>query len=271
MPRPFYWEDMTTEDFASVDPETIAILPIAATEQHGPHLPVATDSAISVGMIELLRDRLPVDISVLVLPHQKIGKSNEHMLGPGTLTLAPKLLISAWRDIGAAVSRTGLRKILIVNSHGGNNAIMDIVTRELRVRFAMLAVATQWSRFGTPAGLIDDEEKRYGIHAGKVETSLMLHFRPDLVRMEKARNFASATQWMESTFKHLRATGQHNMGWIIHDMNRDGAVGDAAAGTSEIGSAIAGHQVSECIELLKDMNRFDLGKLATAQSADCKF
>jgi creatinine amidohydrolase len=264
MVKPFFWSELTTRDFGGFgETKPIAILPIAATEQHGPHLPLATDTAIATGMIEVLRRRLPDDLPVLVLPTQAIGKSNEHLLAPGTLTLPSDILTAAWCEIGAGVHRAGLRKILIVNSHGGNNQVMDIVARELRVRFAMLAVTTQWNRFGLPQGLIDDQERRHGVHAGLVETSLMLHFRPDLVRKEEARRFISASGWLEENFKHLRATGQHNMGWIIHDLNADGAVGDASAATAKIGEVIAEHQVAGVIELLRDMQRFDLGRLAT--------
>jgi creatinine amidohydrolase len=263
MPHPFYWDELTTRDFAALDPQTIAILPIAATEQHGPHLPVSTDSTIAKGMIELLRDRLPPGLPVLVLPCQAIGKSNEHLLAPGTLSLGAELLIAGWGEIGTCVRRAGLRKLLIVNSHGGNNQVMDIVARDLRVRLQMLAVTTQWNRFGTPPGLISDQEKRYGVHAGMVETSLMLNFRPDLVRREELRDFVSSTRWMEDTFKHLRATGQHNMGWMIHDLNAEGAVGNARAASADAGRAIAEHQVAGAIELLWDMRRFDLNRLAT--------
>jgi creatinine amidohydrolase len=259
----FYWEDLTTRDFAALDPDTIAVLPIAATEQHGPHLPVSTDSAIADGMIGVLRGLLPADLSILVLPRQAIGKSNEHSFGLGTLTLTPQLLIEAWTDIGLCVNRAGLRKLLIVNSHGGNNQIMDIVARELRVRAAMLAVTTQWNRFGTPPGLVDDTERRIGVHAGLAETSLMLKFRPDLVRMQHAKDFQSSTLWLEENFKYLRHNGGHNMGWMIHDLNPDGAVGNAAAATAEIGEAIAVHQVSGVIELLRDMKRFNIKNLAT--------
>jgi len=215
----FYWDELTTRDFAALDPDTIAVLPIAATEQHGPHLPVSTDSAIADGMIAVMRRLLPADLSILVLPRQAIGKSNEHSFGLGTLTLTPQLLIEAWTDIGLGVNRVGLRKLLIINSHGGNNQIMDIVARELRVRAAMLAVTTQWNRFGTPPGLLDDTERRIGVHAGLAETSLMLRFRPDLVRMQHAQDFKSSTLWLEENFKYLRHNGGHNMGWMIHDLN----------------------------------------------------
>jgi creatinine amidohydrolase len=265
--RPFFWEDLTTTDFASLDPDTIAVLPIAATEQHGPHLPVSTDTTIADGMIAVLRRLLPADLSILVLPRQAIGKSNEHSFGLGTLTLRPDVLIEAWSDIGLCVNRAGIRKLLIINSHGGNNQVMEIVARELRVRAAMLAVTTQWSRFGTPPGLLTDAERRIGVHGGMIETSLMLCFRPELVRMQHAQDFTSSTLWLEENCKFLRHNGGHNMGWMIHDLNPAGAVGNAAAATAEIGQAIAAHQVDGVIELLRDMKRFDPEHLANEAGA----
>ncbi|EGP54265.1 creatininase (creatinine amidohydrolase) protein (plasmid) [Agrobacterium tumefaciens F2] len=258
----FYWEERTTLEFDELAAQdSIAILPVAATEQHGPHLSVATDSAIGRGMLECLRERIPGDISVSVLPLQAVGKSNEHHLAPGTLTLPTEALIASWLSLGECVHRAGLRKMLIVNSHGGNNPVMDIVARELRVKLTMLVVTTQWNRFGFPDGAIDDTERRYGVHAGKAETSLMLHFRPDLVRMSNLKNFVSASASLEESFTHLRATAQHNMAWLIHDLNPDGAVGNAAAGTAAVGKAIAEHQVDGLVELLRDMKEFDLDRL----------
>jgi creatinine amidohydrolase len=216
---------------------------------------------IADGMIAVLRRLLPADLPILVLPRQAIGKSNEHSAGPGTLTLAPDVLIEAWSDIGLCVNRAGIRRLLIINSHGGNNQVMEIVARELRVRAAMLAVTSQWNRFGTPPGLLTETERRIGVHGGMIETSLMLCFRPDLVRMQHARDFTSSTLWLEENCKFLRHNGGHNMGWMIHDLNPAGAVGNAAAATAELGQAIAEHQVAGVIELLRDMRRFDLKSL----------
>ena len=183
MAKPFYWNELTTYDFAGLSPDTtIAVLPIASTEQHGPHLPIATDVAIANGMLAEMKAQRPDDLDFLVLPTQEIGKANEHIYGPGTLSLGAELLIPVWTAIGAKVAEAGIRKMVIVNSHGGNLDIMGIVARELRVRYQMAVVATQWTRFGTPDGMISDHEQRYGIHGGDVETSLMLHFRPELVR-----------------------------------------------------------------------------------------
>ena len=143
------------------------------------------------GMLETVIPHLPTALDIRILPIQAIGKSNEHVYAPGTLTLPAATLIEAWSELGASVARAGVRKIVFVNSHGGNEEIMGIVARELRVRHAALAVKTSWQRFGRPAGHVSEAESRYGIHGGDVETSLMLWFRPDLVDMAAAQDFAS--------------------------------------------------------------------------------
>jgi creatinine amidohydrolase len=194
-----YWSELTTEDFKHLDAErVVAILPVAATEQHGPHLPVATDTAIAEGLVRLTLERLPDDLKVLVLPTQPIGKSNEHLRSPGTLTYSAETVLRIWTEVGECVHRAGLRKIVIVNSHGGNSELMGIVARELRVRLGMVVVTTAWMRFGVPDGLYDEIEKVHGIHAGDVETSLMLHLRPDLVQMDKAAHFLPRSVAMEN-------------------------------------------------------------------------
>jgi creatinine amidohydrolase len=263
--RPFYWNELTTYDFKRLNAdETIAVLPLASTEQHGPHLPVATDVAIANGMIGEVRKILPDDLTVLVLPTQEIGKANEHIHGPGTLSLPAGLLIEAWTAIGQKVAEAGVRKIVMVNSHGGNLDIMSIVSREMRVRFNMMAVATQWGRFGYPDGIaLGPDENRYGIHGGDVETSLMLHFRPDLVKMGEAQDFRSKAEWMAENTKYLQPLPPHSVGWIAHDLNPFGVVGNAAAGTAEKGEKIAAHIARCFIDLLYDVRRYPLSNLYT--------
>jgi creatinine amidohydrolase len=258
----FFWGDLTSEEFRGLDPERcIVILPVAAIEQHGPHLPVLTDAAIADGMVGMLHQMLPDELRVLALPTQAYGKSNEHVLSPGTLTLPAHALLEVLTEIGASVARTGLRKIVLINSHGGNTDVLGIVARELRVRHGMLCVATHWQRFGLPAGLYGAIEDRHGIHAGDVETSLMLHFRPDLVRMEKAKTFVSNAVAIEQEFTFLRPTGPHGFGWIAQDLNTEGAVGDAAVATAEKGRRTAEHQVEGMIALVRDMTAFALSRL----------
>jgi len=260
--RAFFWAELKSDEFKGLNPETtIAILPVAATEQHGPHLPVTTDTAIAEGMLGLLKEHLPRDLSVLVLPIQAIGKSNEHLLSPGTLSLSAETLQHVLVEIGEGVHRAGLRKLVLANSHGGNASVLTTVARELRVKFGMLVVATHWRWFGLPDGIYDAVEARHGIHAGDIETSLMLSFRRELVDMDKAKNFVSSAIAMEKEFSHLGPTGTHAFGWIAQDLNAEGAVGDAGKATADKGKKTAAHQIDGFIALLRDMTAFSLNRL----------
>lgn len=264
MTRRVWWGDFRTTEYASIDPETtIAILPVAAIEQHGPHLPVSTDTTIMNGMLETVIARLPADLDVRILPVQAVGKSNEHLRAPGTLTLPASTLIDAWTELGLSVARAGVKKIVVVNSHGGNEEIMGIVTRELRVRENMLAVKTSWQRFGRPTGMYSEREDRYGIHGGDVETSLMLHFRPDLVDMSKAEDFVSQVERAEKELALLRHTGTHAFAWLAGDLNPNGVVGEAGLATAEKGRLTAEHQADGFIRLLRDIRKARLADWLT--------
>jgi creatinine amidohydrolase len=265
--RTFFWAELKSNDFRTLNPETtIAILPVAATEQHGPHLPVMTDTAIAEGMLRVLRQRLPPDLTVLVLPIQSIGKSNEHLLSPGTLSLSAETLQRVLAETGEGIHRAGLRKLVLANSHGGNVPVLATVARELRVRFGMLVATTHWRSFGLPNGMYDAVESRHGIHAGDIETSLMLSFRRDLVNMDRAKNFVSSAIAMEKEFTHLGPTGSHAFGWIAQDLNVEGAVGDASKATAEKGEKTAEHQADGFIALLRDMTAFPLNRLYAANA-----
>lgn len=264
MTRRVWWGDFRTTEYASIDPETtIAILPVAAIEQHGPHLPISTDTTIMNGMLETVIARLPADLDIRILPVQAVGKSNEHLRAPGTLTLPASTLIDAWTELGLSVARAGVKKIVVVNSHGGNEEIMGIVTRELRVRENMLAVKTSWQRFGRPAGMYSGREDRYGIHGGDVETSLMLHFRPDLVDMSKAEDFVSQVERAEKELALLRHTGTHAFAWLAGDLNPNGVVGEAGLATAEKGRLTAEHQADGFIRLLRDIRKARLADWLT--------
>lgn len=257
--RRVWWGDFRAPEFKNIDAEAvIAVVPLAAIEQHGPHLPVSTDTAIMEGMLAEAIALLPADLDIRILPVQGVGKSNEHVFQPGTLTLPPSVLIEAWTELGASVARTGIRKIVFVNSHGGNEEVMGIVTRELRVRHAMMAVKTSWERFGRPEGLFSAWEERYGIHGGDVETSLMLHFRPQLVDMSKAEDFPSRVLEAEQEFDLLRQTGKHAFAWVAGDLNPHGVVGNAAAATADKGRATAKFQAEGFVRLLQDIRNAKL-------------
>ena len=232
------------------------MLPLAAIEQHGPHLPVSTDTTIMQGMLGEVIAMLPDDLDIRILPIQAIGKSNEHLHAPGTLTLPAATLVEAWSELGASVARAGIRKLVIVNSHGGNEEIMGIVSRELRVRHRMLAVKTSWQRFGRPPGMYTELEDRHGIHGGDVETSLMLHFRPDLVDMAKARELRLQRRAGREANSGCCATpARMPLPGSPRDLNPHGVVGDASIATAEKGSATARFQADGFIGLLRDVKK----------------
>lgn len=244
--RRFYWSEYRSCEFPGTSPDrTIIILPTAAIEQHGPHLPVGTDAMIAEGMLAVLRSRCPRDLEVRILPVQAVGKSNEHLYAPGTLTLTAQAALTAWTEIGLSVAQAGLKKLVIVNSHGGNLDLVSILSRELRVQAGMLAVKCQWGSFGHPDGMYSPEELAFGIHGGDVETSLMLHFQPHTVEMGAVKRFCSSAQ-----DGGVAPVGPVSRGWIASDLNPEGVVGDASAATAEKGAATAAHQVTGFIELL---------------------
>jgi creatinine amidohydrolase len=254
-----YWLDLSTEDFRTRDmSRAIAVLPVAAVEQHGPHLPVGVDTFINEGYLARMMALVPEDLDVLVLPVQAVGKSNEHLAFPGTLTLGAETAIRAWTEIGESVHRAGCRKLVFANSHGGNVAIIDIVARDLRVRLGIVAVNAAWHRLGYPAGLYSEAEARFGIHGGDAETSLMLAVRGDSVRMGRAENFVPRTVEMERRFKHLRATQPIGFGWMSQDLHPAGAMGEAAKATREKGEASLDHGARSFVELLREVDAFTL-------------
>ncbi len=223
-------------------------MPLGAIEQHGPHLPVGTDTFIAEGMLAQFRKDCPDDLDVRILPVQSVGKSNEHLWAQGTVTLTAATALQAWTEIGLSVARAGLKKIVIVNSHGGNLDLISILSRELRVQAGMRAIKCQWSGFGTPDGMYSDHEKAFGIHGGDVETSLMLAFKPDTVDMSQAGNFSSSAETTQ-----LQPIGPTSYGWIASDLSDHGVVGNARAGTAQKGAATAAHQVAGFIDLLRQV------------------
>ena len=261
------WAEMTWTDFAAGETARwIAVLPLAATEQHGPHLPLGVDSFIAEAYLARVRALVPADLPVSFLPVQWIGQSDEHVAYPGTLTLSAATVIRAWTEIGECVARAGVKKLVLVTSHGGNVAAMDIVARDLRVRHGMLVVTVAWHRFGYPEGAFDAEERRHGIHGGDVETSLMLAGRREAVRMEKAVADMPTTVAMGREFKWLGAFRPAGFGWMTQDLHPSGAVGDATRATPEKGEASLAQGAKGFVELLREIDRFDLARLKNGPS-----
>ncbi|GGA58947.1 creatininase family protein [Pelagibacterium lentulum] len=238
--------------------KTIGILPVGATEAHGPHLPVSTDCDIAEGHLTALAGHLPPKIDALVLPIQRIGASLEHAHLAGTHSADFASLLAEWFAIAKAFRESGGRKLVIVSSHGGNSAVVDSLILRARAELDMLAVGTGWLRFGYPEGLFDENERRYGIHGGDIETSLMLHYWPEKVDMARAENFVSRLERLEPQMAHLTAYGRHRFGWLSTDLHPAGVVGNAAAASAAKGAAAASHILGGFVDLLEDIDRFDL-------------
>jgi creatinine amidohydrolase len=227
--RSGYWQDLTTTDFGRVDPErTIALLPVAAVEQHGPHLPLATDALINDGIVRATLDRLVADVVLLVLPSQNVGLGPEHTSFAGTLSVRDSLLLDVWTDIGRSVARAGVRKLVVFNTHGGQKTLVDLVAMRLRSELGMLVVRATYFAFGALPGLFDPAEAAHDIHGGEVETSLLLHLRPDLVRTEALGDFKGLPHELAARNRLLGAEKPVGIGWRAEDLNAAGACGNAA-------------------------------------------
>jgi creatinine amidohydrolase len=235
-----FWADLTTEAFRRLDgARTMAVLPLAAIEQHGPHLPVSVDCDIVEEVVRRSLETIDLSLSVLFLPTQAIGKSNEHIAFPGTLTLSAETLIKVLMEIGASVARAGVRKLILLNSHGGNTAVMDIVARDLRARHGLLTAACSCHQLMEAGDILTSREQRFGIHAGEGETSMMLATRGDLVHMDKAKDFRSKAEDYAEDFSYIGVGGgRAKLGWLIDDLHPDGACGDASLATAEKGERL---------------------------------
>ncbi|MDN2565148.1 creatininase family protein [Aquibium sp. A9E412] len=242
----------------------IAILPLGATEQHGPHLPPETDAIIAGRLAQAAAARVRPALAVDVLPVEAVGYSIEHAGFPGTRSLSFAAAVERWVAAGERVFAAGGRRLLLLNAHGGNAPLMTIAATELRARHPMLVATTSWTRFGYPAEVVDARERALGIHAGFIETSVMLALAPELVAMDKAADFASAQAGFEDRFRHLRAYGPHAFGWMMRDLSPEGATGNAAAASAAAGRRIVDHAVEGLAELLADIAAFDLGHFDAA-------
>jgi creatinine amidohydrolase len=257
------WTDLRWPDVAGAGPARwIAVLPLAATEQHGPHLPVGTDVMIAQAYLARVRELLPDNIPATFLPLQPVGISTEHIGYPGTLTLPAETALKAWMALGECVARAGVRKLVMVTSHGGNSAAMSLVAQDLRAKHGLLAVTTAWSRFGAPQGLFPEEELRHGVHGGAVETSIMLARYPQAVRQDAIADFRPSSIAMEKDYRWLSAHRPAPFAWQAQDLHPSGAAGDATLASAAKGQSLLDHGAAAFCELLADIDKFDLEMLS---------
>ena len=264
-----FWADLTSRHFSqlagsSVINQTVAVLPVAAIEQHGPHLPVSVDTTLVNGVIEASVPHLPAALPVLFMPTQQVGKSNEHIRFPGTLTLSAQTLIAVWMELGACVARAGIKKLVLFNSHGGQMGVMDIVARDLRAAHDLIVFSSNW--YTLPLGdevmnLFTPQEHRFGIHAGDMETSMMLALREKYVDMAHAQHFHTQAEERAKTHPLLGNGNAAKLGWQVQDYNPYGAAGDATRATAAKGHAVINAAGLQLARLLQEVSSLPLSTL----------
>lgn len=273
-----FWSDLTTADFASQDlARTIAVLPVAATEQHGPHLPLSVDTDIANGVVAASIPHIAPDLPALFLPTQAVGYSPEHTRFAGTLTLKAETVLRLWTEMGECVAASGVKKLVLFNAHGGQVGLMDVVARDLRARLGMLVYSVNW--FNLPLldesgrdlnAMFSTEEHRFGIHGGEIETSLMLAIAPEQVRMEHAAHFRSKSQERAGQFSILGNGKSAKLGWQMQDYNACGAVGNAQTATADKGRAVLDAAGRALARLLGEIDRLPGDTLSDATAFDAK-
>jgi creatinine amidohydrolase len=268
-----FWADWTARDFALAHAhgrmaQTIAILPVAATEQHGPHLPLAVDTALVDGVIAAALPHIAAEVPALFLPTQAVGFSPEHAAFAGTLTLKSETIIRLWTDIAESVAAAGVRKLVLLNSHGGQVGLLDVVARDLRARLGLLVYSVNW--FGLPLtgpqgedvnALFSAHEHRFGIHAGEIETSMTLALNPEKVDMAQAQNFASTSEDRSKAYAILGNGKSAKLGWQMQDYNAAGAVGNAAAATPEKGRMVLDAAGRALAQMLSELHQLPMDTL----------
>jgi creatinine amidohydrolase len=233
----------------------VIIQPVGAVEQHGPHLPLIVDAAIGMGVLGKALSKLEPDIPAYALPCLYYGKSNEHWHFPGTITLSAQTLLSVLMEVAASLYRSGFRKLVLMNSHGGQPQIMEIAARDIHQNhddFLVFPLFT-WRVPNIAKELLTEKELEYGIHAGDAETSIMLSLLPEQVKMEKAVKEYPQGLPEESL---LSMEGQLPFAWLTKELTHSGVMGDATVATKEKGDRLLESVSDGWVQAIKDIHKF---------------
>jgi creatinine amidohydrolase len=258
-----YWIDLTTAEFGALDRgRLIALLPVGATEQHGPHLPLSVDSRIAAALIKRVADALPADFPLSVLPMLHFGVSPEHADFPGTLSLSAETMLALLMDIGKSVAAAGIKKLAILNSHGGQPQVLDIAAQKLRRECRLLVFPLNGYRYWNVEQHFGAAEAAVGVHGGAAETSIMLAIAAETVRRGELADFPSLARDMAQRFRHLRPHGRiTSFGWQAQDLNPAGAVGNALLADAAKGEALLAEAAATLTEILREIDALAPGVL----------
>lgn len=256
-----HWADLTAPEFAALDRgAVVAILPIGAIEQHGPHLAMSVDRDLTLAVLDRTLPLIDPALTVLALPVQAVGKSTEHMAFPGTLSLSADTLLRVLHDLAASVARAGVRRLLLLNGHGGNRAVLELACRDLRAELGLITAHVAWDDLAEAEGIVGPHEAANGLHAGDVETSAMLAAHPAKVRGNRVEDFGSAhLDWRKAHPDLGLGRAALRPGWLMADLNPKGAIGNAAAASAAKGEALLTKAAQNLARAIADFSRFTPG------------
>ncbi len=237
----------------------VVVQPIGSVEQHGPHLPVVTDAFVAESLVRSSVSLLGKDDpDVWILPTLSYGRSIEHLGFVGTVALSTDTLLSVCRDVGRSVAASGFRRLAFVNGHGGNVALLDVVSRDIRAETGLLVFRIMLAQFGLPESL-DCPDAEFGAHADFVETSVMLALDESMVRMDRAQpGGESADRLFGSRQSHGPATPVPTA-WLTRDLSANGVIGDPRQASAEIGRQIVDRWQNKLAACYRDMASFEFG------------
>ena len=257
-----WWQDRTPQEIARIAAAGgVAVLPLAAIEQHGEHLPLSTDLDIALGLLAAALPQLRPDLPICVLPALAVGLSLEHSTFAGTLSLSPETALAVVSELGERVAAAGFKRLVLFNSHGGNKAVVDLAALKLRAAHRMLVVRANYFRFTPPVDVLPVDELRHGLHGGALETAMMLHLAPTKVRVERIADFDSLGRRMAAAGTLLGAEGEAGFAWMAQDLNPCGATGNACLASAGMGARLVTHYAQQLARLVQVTYDFDLSCL----------
>lgn len=233
---------------------TLLVLPTAAVEQHGHHLPLATDTLINNLLLGKALEKLPADVPVYALPPICYGKSNEHIGFPGTLSVSAATFMAVVRDVGASVAAAGFKKLVLYNTHGGNSSLVDVMARDLRAEFGLRTFALYGSG-GISFEGVSEQEKTYGFHAGEIETAFLLSAVPELVDTT-----AYTVNYIAEIDKPELLRPENapaTFAWLTRDIAASGVMGDPRPATAENGTRWVDQAATRIAAALEVMARYE--------------